>query len=112
MDRISIFENLIIMAAIDGRFTREEIALLSQRAESWGISNSQVQQALAKAVPDKAELTLPANATGRVELLREMILVMAADGELHELEKRLCAIAAAVMDISAEKVNQILDSLL
>ena len=112
MDRVMLFENLMVMAAADGRFTEEEVAFLAGRAQRWGISDQQIQEALAKAEPDKAELVLPAESSDQVELLREMILIMAVDGELHETEKRLCATAAAVMNVSSDQFDRILDSLL
>jgi len=45
-------------------------------------------------------------------LLREMIRLMAADGHLSDLEKRICATASARMDFTFKQFEQILNSLL
>ena len=47
-----------------------------------------------------------------VEMLKELIHMMAADGELAETEKQLFATAAARMDISGDELNDIIDSIL
>ena len=47
-----------------------------------------------------------------VEMLQDLIRTMAADGQLSEVEKRVFATAAAVMEISSEDVNRLIDQLL
>ena len=43
--------------------------------------------------------------------MTDLIRMMAADGHLNESEKRLFALAAAKMNFSNEKVNQLIDRL-
>jgi uncharacterized tellurite resistance protein B-like protein len=45
-------------------------------------------------------------------MLQDLICTMAADGELSEVEKRVFATAAAVMEISSAEVNRLIDQLL
>jgi hypothetical protein len=45
-------------------------------------------------------------------MLKEMIRLMAADGELAETEKNLCAAASASMEITSDEFNVIIDALL
>lgn len=112
MDRVAFFENLMVMAASDGKFTDEEMAYLIVRAEQWGITDAQVQNAINQAASSDAALAIPPGREDRLELLRDLVRLMAADGELHETEKRLCATAAAIMDFSGDQFDQLLDSLL
>ena len=55
---------------------------------------------------------MPEKKEDRLEMLREMIRLMAVDGELAETEKRLCAAASASMEISGSEFAAIVDGLL
>ena len=112
MDRVEAFRNLILMAAVDGKLTKDEIAFLSLRSSSWGISDEQFQQALEAMDDPNAELTLPPSKAERLDTLADLVRMMAVDGELAEVEKQLFAVAAAVMEISQDELNQLLDELL
>jgi len=113
MDRIAFFNNLMIMAAADGKFTTEEVAFLAVRAEQWGITDQGVKDALEQAASgDSQALSYPEDPDQQRELLCELIRLMAIDGELHEREKKCCATAAAMMDFSPEEFNRVVDELL
>ncbi|MEM7453607.1 MAG: hypothetical protein AAF456_04555, partial [Planctomycetota bacterium] len=58
------------------------------------------------------QLTVPEDMDSKVELMREMLKLMAVDGELAEMEKRLCAEASAKMDFTNQQFEEILDSVL
>ena len=112
MERFYMFQNLMVMAAADGKFTNEEVELLALRASRWGLGDEQFDQALQYATSGMTELTLPEDPETRRMMLRELIEVMAADGELAPTEKRLFAEAAARMEISADELDQMIDGLL
>lgn len=112
MDHHDLFNNLMVMAAADGKLTDGEIALLAQRARKWGISRGEVAAAADYAASGDAEFVFPPTVEERRELLTELIRVMAADGELADIERKLFALAASAMDVSNDELNEILDSLL
>ncbi len=45
-------------------------------------------------------------------MLKEMIRLMAVDGEVAEMEKRLCAYASGRMELTTLQFNQILDEVI
>ena len=106
-----LFANLVNLAAVDGKFTEEEIQFLVMRAEVWGIPTDEFETALA-GLHNEVQLSLPESREERIEMLREMIRLMAADGELAETEMGLCAAASASMEISSDEFAAIVDSLL
>ncbi len=112
MDRLELFKNLMLMAFADAKLTQEEIVFLSVRAERWGLSDAQVNEAIKHAADPKAVLTIPESKVERLEMLRLLIRTMAADGVLADVEKRLFAVAAAVMGITTDELNQLLNSML
>ena len=109
---LELFHNLVSLAASDCRFTDEELEFLAERAERWGISNDEFETAIAGISTGVAQIDLPESRHERTTLLQEMIRLMAADGELAEIEKRLCAVASAKMDFTSAEFDLVLDSVL
>ena len=58
------------------------------------------------------QLEVPEDYDDRVLLLKEMIRLMAADGEMAEMEKGLCARASAKMDFNSIQFGELLDEVI
>ena len=58
------------------------------------------------------EVQLPEGEENRQTLMKEMIKLMAVDGELNEMEKRLCAQASAKMDFTSAQFSELLNEVL
>ena len=112
MDRFESFKNLLVMAAADGRMTDAEITYLSLRSVRWDITNEQFQAALDYASNPEAKISLPATKGECLDMLGDLIRMMAIDGELADVEKQLFAVAAARMNISGPELDQLLTSLI
>ena len=112
MERFEIFKDLMIMAAADRKFSNQEVEFLSLRADRWGLTDQQFEEALQFATSGDAQMVIPETRDERINLLRELLQVMAADGELAPVEKQLFADAAAKMEISEADLNAIIDRLL
>jgi uncharacterized tellurite resistance protein B-like protein len=108
MDKL---RNLLVMAASDGSFTEREMKYLSDRCQTWGLRESAFAEAVEHALSGDAELVLPPREEDRVEMLEDLMAMMAADGHLAETERRLFAIAAARMGISEARLNEMIDQL-
>ncbi len=112
MDKMDLFRNLVVMAAIDRRFTQEEFELLSVRAAQLGLSDEQFRSTIDFALSEEAALELPVAGPDRAQMLRELVRMMVVDGELADIEKELFAVAAAQMGIGEAEVAEILDGML
>jgi len=112
MSERDLFRNLVVMAASDGSLTQSEIQMLSDRAEQWGISDSEFATMIEFALSPESHVDLPPKREDRIRLLQELIRMMAADGQLAEAEKRVFATAAAVMHFSEAEINSIIDKTL
>jgi len=111
MNRVDLFNNLVVMAAVDGKITDEEAGYLAQRAVHWGISEDEANQAIQNAMGSNRDFTVPPTKEGCLEVLREIIKMMAIDGELAGVEKELCASAAVAMDISQAELKSVIASM-
>lgn len=111
MNRIDQLKNLVIMAAADGRLSQSEIALLIDRCAELGLSESDLESAIDYALSEKPTLKLPTTKEEKEDLLTDLLRVMAADGQLREVEKRLFAVAAAKMSVSQADIEALIDRL-
>lgn len=111
-ERLALFHNLVNLAAVDHKFTEEEIAFLVNRAEAWNIPSDEFETALAGISAGQIEVTIPEEHDQRVSMLKEMIRLMAVDGEMAETEKRLCANASANMDFTGIQFSEILEEVI
>ena len=112
MDHVKLFHNLVNLAAVDGKFTEEEISFLATRAELWNIPDDEFETAMAGLTVGQIQVVVPEGREAKVTLLKEMLRLMAADGNLAEMEMRLCAMASANMDFTTQEFEQILDSVI
>lgn len=111
MQRLDQLKNLVIMAAADGTLAQAEIAMLIQRCSELGLNETDLENAIDYALSDKPSLKLPDTKEEKLQLLSDLLLVMAADGKLREVEKRLFAVAAAKMNIGQADLDALIDRL-
>lgn len=104
--------NLLVMAAADGSLTEREISFLTDRAQDWSIPEDEFAAAVRYAISDDAALVVPETREERVTMLQELIRMMAADGNLADVEKQLFATAAVKMGFSDDELKEIVDSVL
>ncbi len=111
MNRVDLFNNLVVMAAVDGKITDEEATYLAQRAVHWGITEEEATQAIQNGMSSQRDFAVPPTKEGCLEVLGEIIKMMAIDGELAGVEKELCASAAVAMNISPAELKDLLASM-
>ena len=111
MEQLDHLKNLVIMAAADGSLSEQEIALLVDRAASLGLDEEDLEKAIAFALSGEAKLKFPVDRTEQNQMLADLMKMMAADGELQEVEKRLFALAAAKMGIEKQELEALIDKL-
>lgn len=110
MSPIERIRHLLAMAAADSRMNEAELGFLSERAFELGVSEDEFHQALQAAVKGDIQLTIPGGAAERRQLLKDLIMMMAADGELQDREKELFAHIAGAMELSTEDLHQVIDA--
>ncbi len=107
--RMRQLRNLVVMAMADGAIGEREVAFVAERCHELGFGESELHRAIRYGLGDDAALELPAEPEERETLMVDLIRMMAADGHLDESEKRLFALAAAKMDMSVERLNELVD---
>lgn len=111
MQHLDHLKNLVIMASADGSLSESEIALLVDRCSEMGLHEADLGKAVAYALSEHASLKLPTEKSQQVAMLTDLVRIMAADGKLSEVEKRLFALAAAKMGIERKELDDLIDKL-
>jgi uncharacterized tellurite resistance protein B-like protein len=111
MKQLDHLKNLVIMASADGSLTEREIALLVDRCEQLGLGESDMVKAIEFALSSQAVMKLPTDHKEQIAMLSDLIRVMAADGSLSDVEKRLFSLAAAKMEIDRDEIEELIDKL-
>jgi uncharacterized tellurite resistance protein B-like protein len=111
MLQLDHLKNLVVMASADGSLTEQEIALLIDRCSELGLAEEDLETAISFAMSGKAKLVFPLDRLEQNQMLSDLIRMMAADGRLSEVEKRLFALAAAKMGIERAALDEIIDRL-
>ena len=109
MSRLEQLKYLLVMAASDGGCSEEELRLLSDRAQQWGISLDEFETIVQEATDNNVDLDSPAGRPERRQILTDLVHMMGADGRLHPTEKELFAALATRWCFSQEDVDQIVD---
>jgi uncharacterized tellurite resistance protein B-like protein len=100
------------MAMADGSLGEREVNLIADRCEQLGLSAVDLQNAVEFGLGDDAALEFPQDNQERMVLMQDLIRMMGADGHLAEGEKRLFALAAARMNITDSKLDELIRSAL
>ena len=111
MQHLDHLKNLVIMASADGSLSEREIALLVDRCGEMGLDEADLGKAVSYALSDEAALKLPTEKKEQLAMLSDLVRIMAADGKLSEVEKRLFALAAAKMGIERLELDDLIDKL-
>jgi uncharacterized tellurite resistance protein B-like protein len=111
VQQLDHLKNLVIMAAADGSLSEQEIALLIDRCGALGLQEEDLEKAIAFALSGDAKLKFPVDRGEQNAMLADLIRMMAADGKLAEVEKRLFALAAAKMGIERVELDALIDQL-
>ena len=92
MQQLDHLKNLVVMASADGSLTEQEIALLIDRCSELGLAEEDLETAISFAMSGKAKLVFPVDRLEQNQMLSDLIRMMAADGKLSEVEKRLVVV--------------------
>ena len=100
---------MLAMASADGLMSESELRLLSHRATEFGITDTEFEDAIHSAIANDVQISIPDDASERSAILKDLVRMMAADGELKDPEKKLFAIVATLYEFDGDKLNRLID---
>ncbi|MFV0217073.1 hypothetical protein OBJ92_08535 [Empedobacter falsenii] len=112
--RLSHIANLLAMAGMDGNADERELAFINSVVKNKGVTLSERNRILTR--PKSVKFYVPESNTEKLEQLFDLVLVMIADGEIHENEKLFCKVIATnlgfkeiIVDLMIEIVLDAID---
>ncbi|MEM9982099.1 MAG: hypothetical protein AAF734_06360 [Bacteroidota bacterium] len=104
----SHIKNLIDMALADGHFDMAEYELLLIIARRHGISENQVKRV--RKHPEEIQFLIPADDKKRFFQLYDLVNMMIIDGEVHNLEFKLCKLFAEKFGYATEQLDYLINA--
>ena len=111
MNESKHLRNLLVMAMADGSLCEREVNFVTDRCAELGLGEAELRAAVRFALDDDAAVSLPTERAEQEALMSDLLRMMAADGLLTEPEKRLFALAAAMLDFDSERLDQLIQRL-
>ena len=109
-DQLGYLKALITLAAADGKIDKTELAAIAAVCHRDGISGSELKDFLDN--PSSYEFTAPQNDATKLMLLKDMVCIMLADGEISDNEMILCKLTAESLGYKKEVIDAILADIL
>lgn len=102
------FQNLCVLALIDGGLHEEERNLLISLADAMGLEPDDALAILEKA--GRLELTIPESEEDRLMDVRMLVMLMMSDGKIDEREYALCVLLCEQMNIKRTYLDDLLNT--
>jgi len=98
------------LACIDGSLDEIELKLISRIAKKGGLKDTELKRIIER--PESIAFLVPTNQAEKIEQIYDMVLVMMADGEIHEREVRFCKGTAIKLGINQIVVDLIVKNVI
>ena len=107
ISHLSIFQNLYIIAAADGRIDDNEHSLLLEVADNLGLSQEDVDFIIDHYA--ELQLIIPEDEKEGYFSLKNLVYMMIVDGEISPEEYRLCLEFAGEIGLGKDDIKEILE---
>ena len=101
------FNNLVMLARVDGKVDDSEIKLLARMAKKLSLTDEQVKEIIEHS--DAYPMVPPVSKEDRYERFVQLIEMMLVDGVIDESEKTLVSKYGTALSISDEEINTNVD---
>lgn len=108
------FNNLVMLARVDGKIDTSEVNLLSRIATRLGLTSEQVKEIIAHS--DQYPMVPPVSREERYERFIQFVKMVTVDGKVDPAEEKLVAKYGIALGFTEERINEkypvILDKLI
>ena len=105
--KLEHFKNLVAVAWADGHFDKEELKLLTERAEDFGLEKTDVDKVMTEA--DTLKFQVPLNDYDKEEQLADVVYMSMVDGDVHQKEYAMCLGIAERLDLDKKYLDKIIE---
>ncbi len=105
--KLEHFKNLVAVAWADGHFDEQELELLADKADEFGLSKEEVGKVIKEA--DTLQFVVPLNDYDKEEQLADVVYMSMVDGLVHENEYKMCLGIAEKLDLNKHYLDKIIE---
>ena len=105
-EKITHLKILIGLAFADGHIDVSEIAAIAAVCKREGIKESEFKRTLKN--PKKGDFIISQDFDTQIKYLRDMVLLMMIDGDIHDNEKKLCKKVADKMGFKTQIIDDMI----
>ena len=105
-EQLGQLKALITLAAADGKIEKEELMAIVAVCKREGISEQELKKFLDD--PSSIEFVAPKDDASKIKLLKDMVCIMLADGDINDNEMILCKLTAEALGYKKEVIDAIL----
>lgn len=98
------FNNLVMLARVDGKVDNEEINLLTRIATRLGLTSEQVKEIIEHS--DQYPMVPPVSREERYERFIQFVKMICVDGHVEPSEERLVSKYGTALGMSEERINE------
>ena len=105
-EQLSHLKQLILLALADGRLDKRELGALAAVASRDGLTRPDVERCIKD--PDSVDFVMPDEENSKAKYLRDMVLLMMADGVVEAREMEICRLTAQALGYEPEVIDGLL----
>ena len=98
------FNNLVMLARVDGKIDTSEVNLLSRIATRLGLTSEQVKEIIAHS--DQYPMVPPVSREERYERFIQFVKMVTVDGKVDPAEEKLVAKYGIALGFTEERINE------
>lgn len=109
-EKLSHLKNLVAVAAVDGKFDKNEMAALATVMARDGLTPSDLERCIKN--PKGIKFLPPETPEQRINYLKDMVLLMMCDGEIDDKELTLCKATAIALGFRHEVIDALISDII
>ena len=98
------FNNLVMLARVDGKIDTAEVNLLSRIATRLGLTSEQVKEIIAHS--DQYPMVPPVSREERYERFIQFVKMITVDGKVDPIEEKLVSKYGIALGFTEERINE------
>ena len=109
-EKLSHLKQMLLLAVADDKLDKKELGALAAVMSRDDMTRADFERCINE--PESIEMVLPKDENAKAKYLRDMVLLMMADGVVEACEMKTCKLTAQALGYEPEVVDDLLERLI
>lgn len=109
-EKLSHLKQMLLLAVADDKLDKKELGALAAVMSRDGMTRADFERCINE--PESIKMVLPKDENAKAKYLRDMVLLMMADGVVEDREMKTCKLTAQALGYEPEVVDDLLERLI